>query len=107
LKHYINAFGEEVMVDNTDAAIAEACNKTGAIVNDYTAAPVYFSESSNGAHEWLIEFEKKPENVEAFTEALDKTLQKVNSDYEAKRHKNIALRSPVVRMVEKGTFNRW
>ncbi len=59
LKHYINAFGEEVIVDNTDKAIAIACEKTGAVVNDYTAAPVYFSDSSNGAHEWLIEFEKE------------------------------------------------
>ena len=66
LKHYINAFGEEVIVDNTDKAIAIASEKTGAIVNDYTAAPVYFSDSSNGAHEWLIEFEKEPESLDAF-----------------------------------------
>src|ERR1700733_2022283 len=72
LKHYMNAFGEEVIVENTDQAIAKASEKTGAIVNDYTAAPVYFSESSNGRHEWLIEFDKEPPNAEAFTNELDK-----------------------------------
>jgi len=107
LKHYINAFGEEVIVDNTDKAIAEACRVTGAIVNDYTAAPVYFSDGANGAHEWLIEFEKKPENLEAFIAELDKALQSINSDYEAKRHKSIALRMPVVHALEKGTFANW
>ncbi len=107
LKHYINAFGEEVMVDNTDKAIAIACEKTGAIVNDYTAAPVYFSENGNGAHEWLIEFEKEPGDLEAFIVALDKGLQSVNSDYEAKRHKNIALRQPLVHALTKGVFNEW
>ncbi|MBX3257058.1 MAG: GH3 auxin-responsive promoter family protein [Chitinophagaceae bacterium] len=107
LKHYINAFGEEVIVDNTDKAIAIACEKTGAIVNDYTAAPVYFSDNGNGAHEWLIEFEKEPSDVESFVEALDKGLQSVNSDYEAKRHKNIALRPPVVHALSKGMFNEW
>lgn len=107
LKHYINAFGEEVMVDNTDKAIAIACEKTGAIVNDYTAAPVYFSDDGNGAHEWLIEFEKEPENLEAFTVELDKALQSINSDYEAKRHKSIALRQPIVHTLPKGVFNEW
>src|SRR5438045_8853795 len=71
LKHYINAFGEEVIVDNTDKAIAIASEKTGAIVNDYTAAPVYFSDGSNGAHEWLIEFENEPEDQDTFTKAID------------------------------------
>ena len=107
LKHYINAFGEEVIVENTDDAVAYACHITGAIVNDYTAAPVYFSDTSNGAHEWLIEFEKEPENLEAFISALDTGLKKVNSDYEAKRHKNIALRLPVVHSIKKGVFQEW
>lgn len=107
LKHYINAFGEEVIVDNTDKAIAEACRKTGAIVNDYTAAPVYFSDSSNGSHEWLIEFEKEPENTEAFIIELDNALKGINSDYEAKRYKNIALRMPLVHSLPKGTFSEW
>lgn len=107
LKHYINAFGEEVIVDNTDKAIAIASEKTHAIVNDYTAAPVYFSESSNGAHEWLIEFEKEPSRIEGFAEALDTALQSINSDYEAKRQKDIALRMPVVKSVPVNTFNNW
>ena len=107
LKHYINAFGEEVIVDNTDKAIALATEKTGAIVNDYTAAPAYFSDATNGAHEWLIEFEKAPGNLEQFTTELDLALKDINSDYEAKRYKNIALRMPVVHAARKGLFNAW
>jgi hypothetical protein len=107
LKHYINAFGEEVIVDNTDKAVAIACEKTGAIVNDYTAAPVYFSNNSNGAHEWLMEFEKEPESLNHFTYELDTALKNINSDYEAKRHKDIALRMPVVKSLPKGLFTEW
>ncbi|HMH31514.1 MAG TPA: GH3 auxin-responsive promoter family protein [Puia sp.] len=107
LKHYINAFGEEVIVDNSDKAISMACQKTGAIVNDYTAAPVYFSEEGNGAHEWLIEFEKDPESLEHFTYELDHALKSLNSDYEAKRYKDIALRMPLVKSLPKGLFAQW
>ena len=107
LKHYINAFGEELIVDNTDKAIAIASVKTGSVVNDYTAAPVYFSDSSNGAHEWLIEFEKHPASMEQFTHELDEALKSINSDYEAKRYKNIALRLPVIHSLVKGTFTEW
>ena len=107
VKHFINAFGEEVIVDNTDKAIAIASEKTGAIVNDYTAAPVYFSGESNGAHEWLIEFEKAPPDLQQFTVELDLALQSLNSDYEAKRHKSIALRLPIVKQLPKGIFNSW
>ncbi|MES2893134.1 MAG: GH3 auxin-responsive promoter family protein [Bacteroidota bacterium] len=107
LKHYMNAFGEEVIVDNSDQAIAIAAEKCGVIVNDYTAAPVYFSEKSNGAHEWLIEFETDPEDLNHFVLELDTALKNNNSDYEAKRHKNIALRPPIVRALPKGTFTEW
>lgn len=107
LKHFINAFGEEVIVDNTDKAIAAASRKTGAVVSDYTAAPVYFSDHGNGAHEWLIEFEKLPENLHAFTYELDAALKSLNSDYEAKRHKDIALRMPHVHPLKKGIFAEW
>ena len=107
LKHYINAFGEELIIDNTDKAIAHACRNTGAIVKDYTAAPVYFSEKENGAHEWLIEFEKEPDSMEVFGQELDAALKTLNSDYEAKRHKSIALAPPVVKKIHKGTFNTW
>ncbi|MCC6258610.1 MAG: GH3 auxin-responsive promoter family protein [Chitinophagaceae bacterium] len=107
LKHYINAFGEEVIVDNADNAIAIASSQTGAVVSDYTAAPVYFSDTSNGAHEWLIEFEKEPASLDAFSDALDNGLKALNSDYEAKRQKDIALGRPRVRAIPRGGFNQW
>jgi len=107
LKHYINAFGEEIIVDNSDNAISIASEKTGAVVTDYTAAPIYFSDESNGAHEWIIEFDKEPDDLNKLTFELDNALKSVNSDYEAKRHKNIALRMPIVNSVKKGTFNEW
>jgi len=107
LKHYMNAFGEEVIVDNSDKAIAWAVEKTNAVVNDYTAAPVYFTDNSNGAHEWLIEFEKEPDDFETFIFELDSCLKNINSDYEAKRHKNIALRLPIVHKLAVGTFTAW
>ncbi len=107
LKHYMNAFGEEVIVDNSDKAIAHAAEKTNAIVNDYTAAPVYFTENSNGAHEWLIEFEKEPDDFNSFIVELDNELKNINSDYEAKRHKSIALRLPIVHKLKRGTFTEW
>jgi len=107
LKHYINAFGEEVIVDNSDKAIAAAAAATGAVVNDYTAAPVYFSDKHNGAHEWLIEFEQAPASLDAFTFELDNALKSINSDYEAKRHKSIALGMPIVHALRKGVFTEW
>lgn len=107
IKHFINAFGEELMVENSDKAISMACEQTGATVNDYTAAPVYFGESSNGAHEWLIEFQKEPESLDHFTYELDSALKSLNSDYEAKRYKDIALRAPIVRNIPKGSFSNW
>jgi hypothetical protein len=107
IKHFINAFGEEVIVDNTDEAIANACAQTGAVVNDYTAAPVYMTGSENGAHEWIIEFEHLPCPLPVFVEAMDKALQQINSDYEAKRYKNIALRMPIVHVMQKDGFKQW
>jgi len=107
LKHYMNAFGEEVIVDNSDHAIAHAAEKTNAIVNDYTAAPVYFTENNNGAHEWLIEFGKEPDDLDTFIVELDTALKNINSDYEAKRHKSIALRLPIVHNLPVGTFTEW
>ena len=107
LKHYMNAFGEEVIVDNSDKAICIACERSGAIVNDYTAAPVYFSDHHNGAHEWLIEFEKAPADLRLFTYELDTALKNLNSDYEAKRHRDIALKMPLVHAIPKGVFTEW
>lgn len=107
LKHYINAFGEELIIDNSDRAIALASDKTQAVIKDYTAAPVYFSEKGNGAHEWLIEFEKEPASLRQFITELDTALKNLNSDYEAKRHKDIALGPPIVHAMPKGIFNKW
>jgi hypothetical protein len=107
IKHFINAFGEEVIVDNSDRAIASASEKTGAVVKDYTAGPIYFSENGNGGHEWLIEFERSPSDLGLFTFELDNALKNVNSDYEAKRHKDIALKMPVVHSLKKSVFEEW
>jgi hypothetical protein len=106
-KHFINAFGEEVIVDNSDQAIATACKVTGAIVTEYTAGPVYMGDNTKGSHEWIIEFEKAPASIEQFRDALDSALQGLNSDYEAKRRKNITLLPPLIRVVPDGTFMEW
>ncbi|MDD4778305.1 MAG: GH3 auxin-responsive promoter family protein [Fermentimonas sp.] len=106
-KQFINAFGEELIVDNADKAIEETCRKTGAKIVEYTAAPVYFTENHNGAHEWLIEFETEPKDLKEFTELLDDSLKKLNSDYEAKRSYNLSLDLPIIRSVEKGVFYNW
>lgn len=107
LKQYINAFGEELIADNADKAIAIACEKTGLLVNDYTAAPVYFGDNNKGAHEWLIEFDQSPKSTDQFAYELDCALKSVNSDYEAKRYKDIALSLPIVHALDKGVFNAW
>ena len=106
-KLFVNAFGEEVIIENTDQAIQIACEKTNALVKDYTVAPVYFSGKENGAHEWLIEFEKSPLSIEYFTNVLDNALKSLNSDYEAKRYKDLALRLPIVRIMPSGIFFEW
>lgn len=106
-KHFINVFGEEVMVDNTDRAIAETCKKTGAVVSDYTVAPIFLEGNKKGGHEWLIEFEKTPADLKEFTFLLDECLRSLNSDYDAKRFKDIALRLPAVHSLPQGTFYNW
>ncbi len=106
-KHFINAFGEELIIDNADAAIATACKLTNSSINDYTAAPIYFTTQHNGAHEWLIEFDKLPVSIEAFTYELDNALQQVNTDYQAKRYKNMALTMPVIKVLPQGIFAQW
>ncbi|MFV0329902.1 MAG: GH3 auxin-responsive promoter family protein [Dysgonomonas sp.] len=106
-KNFINAFGEELIIDNAERALAEACKATGAQISEYTAVPVYFGDNNNGAHEWLIEFEKEPDNLDNFIGLLDEALKKVNSDYEAKRSYNLSLNLPIVRSLPKGTFNEW
>ncbi|TCK82715.1 GH3 auxin-responsive promoter family protein [Albibacterium bauzanense] len=106
-KQYINTFGEELIVDNADDAIRAACKATGAIVKDYTAGPVYFKDKEAGAHEWVIEFEKQPESAPHFFEVLDKVLRQVNSDYDAKRVSNLALKEPIIHIAKEGTFYNW
>jgi hypothetical protein len=106
-KHFINAFGEELIIDNAERALAEACSQTGAIIRDYTAAPIYFNGDECGAHEWIIEFEQKPAEFERFVDLLDETLRRINSDYDAKRFKDMALRRPIVRRAPSGTFFNW
>ena len=106
-KHYINAFGEELIVDNAERAISVACDLTGAEVAEFTAAPVYMELDKRGAHQWVIEFRKEPGSMEAFADALDRALMDVNSDYEAKRWHSTTLHAPVVESVPPGTFLRW
>jgi hypothetical protein len=106
-KHFINAFGEEVIVENAEAGITRACELTGAEIADYTAAPVYMGSSSSGSHEWIVEFKKEPADMQEFTEILDATIREINSDYDAKRYKNMVLRFPVLHNVPSGTFYRW
>lgn len=104
---FINAFGEELVVDNAEKAIAEACNRTSAVVRDYTAAPVYITDEANGAHEWLIEFESQPADLKQFSFYLDESLKKLNSDYEAKRYLDMALRGPILHAMPENTFYNW
>jgi hypothetical protein len=106
-KHFINVFGEEVAVHNADTAISEACAHTGALLAEYTVAPIFMENGKGGAHEWLVEFVKEPSTKEEFNRILDNTLRKINSDYDAKRFKDIALGPPVVRFVASGTFYKW
>jgi GH3 auxin-responsive promoter len=106
-KHFINAFGEEVVVDNAEAAMEKACRLTNAILSDYTAGPRYLEAGKSGSHEWIIEFAKSPDDVERFIDILDTTLQKINTDYEAKRYKNLVLARPIVHCVSQGLFYRW
>ncbi|EHQ25438.1 GH3 auxin-responsive promoter family protein [Mucilaginibacter paludis] len=106
-KHFINAFGEEVIIDNAEKALSEACRQTGAIIREYTAAPIYFSDDKAGGHEWIIEFEKKPAEFDRFVDLLDETLRQVNSDYDAKRFKDLALRRPLVHSAPADTFFNW
>jgi hypothetical protein len=106
-KYYINAFGEEMILENAEKALMAACNQTGAVIKEYTAGPLFMSDNSKGAHEWMIEFESPPCKLDQFTEVLDITLKSLNSDYEAKRYKNLTLQLPKVVSLQPGTFYRW
>ena len=106
-KHFINAFGEELVVENAERGIAVAAEKTGALINNFTAAPKYFSEDEKAAHEWVVEFEREPDSLIDFARYLDETLREINSDYDAKRYKDMALTTPIIHRVEVGTFYKW
>lgn len=104
-KNFINVVGEELIIDNAEKALVVACNKTGAVITEYTAAPIF--EDSDMTHQWLIEFEKLPNEMEFFIEAFDNSLKSLNSDYEAKRYKNLVLKSPIIKSLPRGTFYKW
>jgi GH3 auxin-responsive promoter len=106
-KHFINAFGEEVIIENAETAITRACELTGAVIDNFTAAPIYLEKSKRGGHEWIIEFRTQPTSLNEFTAVLDNTLRKVNSDYDAKRAHDIALVAPKIHSVSEGTFYNW
>ena len=104
---FINAFGEELIMDNAEKAIQQACLKTDANINEYTAAPLYMKDGSQGAHEWILEFNKAPNDIHTFVEELDQALKELNSDYAAKRNNNLALKKPIVHTVDYGFFYQW
>ncbi|MEY4963941.1 MAG: hypothetical protein RLZZ323_1260 [Bacteroidota bacterium] len=106
-KHHINVFGEELMVENTDQAIAKACQLTQTEVVDYTVAPIFMDGKEKGAHEWMIEFKQNPTDIAQFQRILDDTLQSLNSDYEAKRYNNMTLNPLVINLARKGLFYDW
>lgn len=106
-KHFINAFGEELMVDNADKAIAMTCRETGAKVKEYTAAPLFMLDKAKGRHQWFIEFDQMPPSLDAFADLLDRCLQKLNSDYEAKRYKEISLQPLEIIPAREGAFYDW
>jgi hypothetical protein len=106
-KHYINVFGEELMVENTDVALAKTCSELDCEVKDYTVAPVFMKDKEKGAHEWMIEFKKHPEDIHLFEKTLDENLQSLNSDYEAKRYNNMTLNQLSVNIARENLFYDW
>jgi hypothetical protein len=106
-KHFINAFGEELMIDNAEQALLIACDKTESTIIEYTAAPIFFGDNESGSHQWLIEFNKAPEDLHFFSELLDNALKNLNSDYEAKRYGDMLLKPPTIVKAKEGTFFNW
>lgn len=106
-KHFINAVGEEVIVNNTDHAIAQASSRTNALIREYTVAPIYMDGKTQGKHEWLIEFDREPNDINRFMFLLDESLRAINSDYDAKRTKNLALGKPLLHVLKSGSFDAW
>ncbi|MEN9929301.1 MAG: hypothetical protein RLZZ231_1222 [Bacteroidota bacterium] len=106
-KHHINVFGEELMVENTDAAITKTCTELQCEVKEYTVAPIFMKDKEKGAHEWMIEFQKRPEDLAVFQKRLDQNLQAVNSDYEAKRYNNMTLNELTINIARENLFYDW
>ena len=106
-KSFINAFGEELIVDNAEQGLAYACQQTGAEVLEYTAAPVFMDANAKCRHQWLIEFSKAPSDLQQFAMLLDRKLQELNSDYEAKRYKDITLQPLELVQARPGLFTDW
>ncbi|OIQ37196.1 MAG: hypothetical protein BM563_09100 [Bacteroidetes bacterium MedPE-SWsnd-G1] len=106
-KHFINVFGEELIIENAEEALKQACKKTNARISDFTVAPIFMNGKENGSHEWMIEFSKAPKNLNLFTELLDNALKAINSDYEAKRYNNLTLSMPKVHQARQGLFYDW
>lgn len=106
-KHFINVFGEELIIENTEEALKQTCKKTNAQVKEYTVAPIFMKNKESGGHEWIIEFSKAPDNIEYFTEILDNSLKAINSDYEAKRYHNMTLNLPKINVARENLFYDW
>ncbi len=106
-KHFINVFGEELIIENAEDALKQACIKSNAEISEYTVAPIFMTEEQSGGHEWLIEFSKAPDCINYFTELLDDALKSINSDYEAKRYNNMTLAIPKVNVASEGLFYNW
>lgn len=106
-KHFINAFGEELIIDNAEKGLSKACEETGAQIAEYSAAPVFMDSNAKCRHQWLIEFAKMPDSIKKFGHILDDTLKQINSDYEAKRYKDIALQPLEIIVARKYLFHDW
>ncbi|MBP9600449.1 MAG: GH3 auxin-responsive promoter family protein, partial [Lutibacter sp.] len=106
-KHFINVFGEELIIDNVETALTKACLKTNCEVSEFTVAPIFMNGNKSGGHEWIIEFKKHPENIDYFTEILDNAIKAINSDYEAKRYNNLTLALPKINVAREGVFYDW
>jgi len=107
IRHFINAFGEELIIDNAEKALLIASQKTNSHIKEYTAAPIYMSDNETGGHEWLIDFSEQPENLNFFIDELDNALKSVNSDYAAKRYNNLTIKRPVVHIARNDVFYKW
>ena len=106
-KCFINAFGEELIVDNAEQGLERACRETGAVVTEYTAAPVFMDAGGKCRHQWVVEFGREPQDLDDFARRLDNALQTINSDYEAKRYKNLTLQPLEIIPARRGLFNDW